>query len=187
MRSKSRLPARPGWPEHQRRWLARERAWALWMHRATTRPWVVLLLVAVSWLGDGVLWYTAMALLPWLGGEPGIDCAIYMLAIGSLNLVIYKVVKRHTARPRPFVSCPGIRACTKSLDEFSFPSGHTMHAVAFSIVISSFYPPAAPVAWSFTLLVALSRVVLGLHYPSDVAVGAAIGALTSSLTLLLLT
>ena len=54
---------------------------------------------------------------------------------------------------------------------------NTLHAVAFSIVAIAFYPVLAWLLVPFTLLVAASRVVLGLHYPSDVLAGAALGAL----------
>lgn len=51
------------------------------------------------------------------------------------------------------------------LDEFSFPSGHTLHAVAFSLVAMAHYPVLAWALVPFTASVAVSRVVLGLHYP----------------------
>ena len=156
-------------------WLARERAVALWMHGAAAWPPVEFALLSVSWLGDGKAWYALIATLPWWGGPTGLMCAVYMVALGAVNLVFYRALKHWFARPRPYVSCPGIRACGRSLDEFSFPSGHTMHAVAFSLVLAHYHPALAAPLWAFTLLVALSRVVLGLHYPSDVAVGAAIG------------
>jgi undecaprenyl-diphosphatase len=165
--------------ERRRHWIARERSVALWFHGAASLPSVALLLMTVSWLGDGVLWYAVMGALPWIGGPGGKTCMLYMVALGSVNLVFYKALKQRIARPRPYVTCPGIRACARSLDEFSFPSGHTMHAVAFSLLLSHFYPSFAPVLWSFAALVALSRVVLGLHYPSDVAIGAAIGFITA--------
>ncbi|MEK7737966.1 MAG: phosphatase PAP2 family protein, partial [Pseudomonadota bacterium] len=68
---------------------------------------------------------------------------------------------------------------------FSFPSGHTLHAVSFTLVASAAYPVLAPSLWLYTALVALSRPVLGLHYPSDVLAGAAIGALLAQLVLAL--
>ena len=79
-------------------------------------------------------------------------------------------------RPRPYQVHQVIRLCERPLDHFSFPSGHTLHAVMASVVIGSIQPMLLVLMLPFTVLVALSRMVLGLHYPSDVAVGAAIGA-----------
>ena len=174
---------RPVWlPEAQRAlWVERDRSWARWLNRAAERPSLVTLLLAVSWLADGPLWYALLAALPWWGGAQGPACALRMLLVGALNLSIYKLLKPRIARPRPYVACPGVRACARSLDEFSFPSGHVMHAVAFSVLIGAAYPSFIAAAWLFTLLVALSRVVLGLHYPSDVAFGAAIGLIGAEL------
>jgi len=137
------------------------------------------LFFVMSRLGDGVLWYSLMVLLPVIGGAIGQKVALYMLALGAVNLVFYKALKQRIARPRPYVSCPDIKACAKSLDEFSFPSGHTMHAVAYSLLLSHFYPAFQPELWVFSALVALSRVVLGLHYPSDVLAGAGIALVTA--------
>ncbi|HNW79764.1 MAG TPA: phosphatase PAP2 family protein, partial [Candidatus Competibacteraceae bacterium] len=69
------------------------------------------------------------------------------------------------------------------LDEYSFPSGHTLHAVSFSIIAVYYYPVLAWLVLPFTVLVALSRLVLGLHYPSDVLAGILLGAALASLTL----
>src|SRR5213078_1510405 len=142
--------------------------------------------MTVSRLSDGLLWYGLMLILPWWGGANGTACAIRMLGLGALNLLIYQVVKRHFARPRPYCTCPGIRACARSLDEFSFPSGHTLHSVAFSVILTAYYPRFAIFVWPFTALLAISRVVLGLHYPSDVVVGALIGGVTAVISFNLL-
>jgi len=78
-----------------------------------------------------------------------------------------------------------IRPLIAPLDEFSFPSGHTLHAVAFTVVALAYYPALAPLLLPFTASVAASRVVLGLHYPSDVlaATGIGITLATASLQL----
>jgi len=109
-----------------------------------------------------------------------------MIGVGVVNITIYKIIKRWIARPRPFRACRDFRECTPSLDEFSFPSGHMLHSVACSLILTAYYPTLALFVWPFTLLVAVSRVVLGLHYPSDVVVGALIGAATAAISFNLL-
>jgi undecaprenyl-diphosphatase len=132
------------------------------------------------------MWYGVMLALPWLDHRNGTSCAIRMFLVGAVNLALYKIIKRCIARPRPYRTCPGIRACGRSLDEFSFPSGHTLHTTAFALILTVYYPAVAVVVWPFALLVAVSRIVLGLHYPSDVLVGAAVGALTAAISFNLL-
>ena len=64
-----------------------------------------------------------------------------------------------------------------ALDEFSFPPGHTLHAIAFAIVFAWRFPALGGLFGAFAVLVALSRLVFGLHYPSDVIAGAIPGTL----------
>jgi len=130
----------------------------------------------VSRLGDGVFWYSAMLALIATHGRPGLAIALRMLAAGTIGLILYKLLKSGTTRPRPYEVLADIRAGIAPLDACSFPSGHTLHAVAFTVVGVSAMPALAWVFVPFALLVALSRVVLGLHYPSDVLAGAVIGA-----------
>ena len=201
MQPKRRHPAFPSWPEQRQPvererhlwlererylWLERERSVALWMHGAAARAWVVRVLDAVSRVGDGWLWYAVIVCLPWAGGAVGTSASVRMIGVGIVDLVVYKIIKRWIARPRPYRTCPGIRACARALDEFSFPSGHTLHSVAFSLILTVYYPMFALFVWPFTVLVAVSRIVLGLHYPSDVVVGALIGALTAAVSFNLL-
>jgi undecaprenyl-diphosphatase len=111
-----------------------------------------------------------------IGGSSAIGPVGRMAGTGLVCTLIYKWLKSKTSRPRPFAVENAVRAGADPLDPFSFPSGHTLHAVAFSVVAIAFYPVLAWLLAPFTLLVAISRVVLGLHYPSDVLAGAALGA-----------
>lgn len=122
----------------------------------------------VSKLGDGMIWYLLMAAIVVLDGYAGLVASTHIAATGLASLTLYTVLKRWTRRPRPYASDRRILALVPALDEFSFPSGHTLHAVAFSVVAIAYYPMLAILLVPFTLSVACSRVVLGLHYPSDV-------------------
>lgn len=138
---------------------------------------------AISRLGDGAFWYALMAALIALDGLAGLAASLHLAATGVIALALYKLLKRWTRRPRPFASDRRIQAWVAPLDEFSFPSGHTLHAVAFSLVAMAHYPALAWLLVPFTASVAASRVVLGLHYPSDVLAATAIGSALAALSL----
>jgi undecaprenyl-diphosphatase len=130
---------------------------------------------ALSWLGNGIFWYALMLGLLVLHKGEAVLPVLHMAFVGAVCTASYKMLKRGTVRPRPYQAMHGIAAGAPVLDTFSFPSGHTLHAVAFTLVGCSYYPDLAVVLIPFTVLTAASRVVLGLHYPSDVLAGAAIG------------
>jgi len=99
-----------------------------------------------------------------------------MAVSGLAGLLLYRDLKRRFVRERPFITHTAITRAGVPLDRFSFPSGHTLHAVCFTILVVSSFPLLALVLVPLAVTIALSRVVLGLHYPSDVLVGALIGA-----------
>ena len=129
----------------------------------------------ISRLGDGVFWYVLMLVLPIYYGSHGLLVSGHMLLSAGVALLIYKIIKSNTSRLRPFEYDTGIMQGTIALDKYSFPSGHTLQAVCFSIVAMSHFPHFAAILVPFTILIAASRVVLGLHYPTDVLAGAFIG------------
>lgn len=137
----------------------------------------------VSRLGDGVFWYSLMALFPLFMGAHGFVITALMILMAAWGVYIYKLIKRRSMRPRPYVSHPCIRQGARTLDRFSFPSGHTMHAVAFTILLCYAVPMLVVLLVPFALLTGLARVVLGLHYPSDVFMGAVLGAVNAVLIL----
>lgn len=133
------------------------------------------LFALISRLGDGIFWYTLMLLLPFVYGLSALGASLHMMVVGALALGLYKAIKSVTERPRPCVVKQDLLLGTAPLDQYSFPSGHTMHAVSFTLVALHYYPELAMVLVPFAVLVALSRIVLALHYPTDVVCGALLG------------
>ncbi len=137
----------------------------------------VLFWVAIGRLGDGIAWFALMAALPMVYGWQDLKLSLRMAAVGAFCIALYGVIKRRAARPRPYQAHQEVLPLSKALDPYAFPSGHTIHAVAFTVVVGSAHPALLWLLAPFAVLVALSRVVLGLHYPSDVLAGGALGGM----------
>lgn len=160
-----------------------EAGWCLRANRLCGRRGVRAVFALASRLGNGAAWYALMVALVVFEGRAGLLASVHLATTGAIALALYKGLKHWTRRPRPFAADVRIRAWVAPLDEFSFPSGHTLHAVAFSSVAITHHPWLAWVLVPFTATVAVSRVVLGLHYPSDVLAATAIGGALATLSL----
>jgi undecaprenyl-diphosphatase len=170
-------------PPSRSRLLDNDAGWCLRANHLCARSGWRRYFSATSRLGDGVFWYVLMLAMVLADGIDGLAASAHLAATGVIALSLYKLLKRWTRRPRPFASDVRIRAWMAPLDEFSFPSGHTLHAVAFSLVALAHYPVLAWLLIPFTASVAASRVVLGLHYPSDVLAATGIGTALAALSL----
>jgi undecaprenyl-diphosphatase len=140
-------------------------------HTTTSDRYVSVL----SDLGEGLGWVAGGAALAILGGPKGRRAGV-ATAVASLaaTYVVQQRVKPLFRRVRPFVNrearVVGIRPA-----DHSFPSGHTASSFAAATALAFFYPRAAPLAYTVAVGVGASRVHLGVHFPSDAAVGGVIG------------
>ena len=138
---------------------------------------------AISHTADGWLYPFLPASL-FLFNHP--KAGAFFLA-GMLSFVIelplYRWIKNGVKRTRPFNKLEGIKNRVVPPDEFSFPSGHSSAAFMIATLTSYYFPQLALPAYAWALLVGFSRVVLGVHYPSDVLAGITLGMFSSTLSI----
>ena len=138
--------------------------------------WIRLWAIAATRAGDGWLWYLTGLFVLLFGGN---DRLAAVACAGSAALVgvgLFMSLKKFSGRKRPCEMEPHCWATLLPPDQFSFPSGHTITAFAVAVAFSTFYPALLPALLFCALSVAVSRILLGMHFLSDVVVGAVIGS-----------
>jgi undecaprenyl-diphosphatase len=145
------------------------------IHRWRPPRWIRALMVGASRTGDGGLWL-GLGLLLLLSGDPRRYEAVSAAGLAAaVGIGLYLILKRATGRKRPCMIEPHCWAQMLPPDHYSFPSGHTLTAFAIATSVSVVYPQLAIVLFSCAALIAISRVVLGMHFVSDVVAGALMG------------
>ena len=133
-------------------------------------------MLASTRAGDGWIWAVLGVVLLAFGGEKSFPAVGAATSAAILSIVLFLLLKRLFNRRRP---CELEAHCWATLtppDEYSFPSGHTMVAFAVTVPLSLIYPDLLWTLLFCALSVALSRIVLGMHFLTDVIVGAVLGS-----------
>lgn len=104
----------------------------------------------------------------------------------AIELTAHHFLKRGIQRDRPFNAIVGIECLLQPPDKFSFPSGHTAAAFVMATLLASFYPAIAFTVLAWAVMVGISRIYLGLHYPTDVLAGAVLGGVSAKLAILIM-
>jgi undecaprenyl-diphosphatase len=137
--------------------------------------WVRLYVISCTRGGDGWLWYAMGLAILALGGKTRFEALGAAGVSSALSVLLFLWLKRLTGRRRPCQIEPHCWATLLPPDQFSFPSGHTMTAFAVAIPLALFYPTLAIGLLFCALSIAMSRILLGMHFLSDVVAGALIG------------
>ncbi len=156
------------------------------VHRWRAPHWVRLWMICATRGGDGWLWYALGALLLIFGGEAGQRAVRQAFAAVAAGIALFLWLKRTARRRRPCALEPHCWARLLPPDQFSFPSGHTITAVAAALPVAHHIPVLAPALCFAALSIAVSRVVLGMHFLSDVVAGSLLGALLAQTAMSLL-
>lgn len=146
------------------------------VHRWRAPRWIRFWMVWATRGGDGWLWLALAIALMTLGGEAGRLATMEASAAGVLGVGLFMGLKRLTGRRRPCHLEPHCWSTLLPPDQFSFPSGHTITAFAVTIPVGGHFPDAMPALMFCSLSIAVSRVLLGMHFMSDVVAGAIIGS-----------
>jgi undecaprenyl-diphosphatase len=132
-------------------------------------------MVAATRGGDGWLWYGMGSVVALFGGEGRTKALAAAAAAVATGIAVYVRLKRFYKRRRPVMLEPHGWATLLPPDQFSFPSGHSITAFAVAGALGGFYPDMLPGLYFCALSVAVSRILLGMHFLSDVVAGAALG------------
>lgn len=129
----------------------------------------------VSKTGDGHLYFFIALATIALSDEFSPDFFYTALAAFAVELPIYILLKNVVKRNRPFEKLVAFKSHISPSDKFSMPSGHSAAAFLFATVVATYFPAFAIVAYIWASLIALSRVLLGVHFPGDTIIGAVLG------------
>jgi len=143
--------------------------------------WLRLWMLAATRCGDGWLWYALGLAVALYGGPERFRALLAATLAVSAGIALFITLKHAFRRERPCDLEPHCWARLLPPDQFSFPSGHTITAFAVTTALAGLYPEMLPGLLFCAISIGASRVVLGMHFLSDVLAGATIGATLGAL------
>jgi undecaprenyl-diphosphatase len=146
------------------------------VNRWSAPRWFRWWMLLATRAGDGWLWaLIGIAVLCSDAADRliAVEAAACSVAAG---IAVFQATKHVFRRTRPRDIEPHCWACINTFDVFSFPSGHSTTAFAVALSLGSFFPEVMPLLLLLAANVAISRVVVGLHFLTDVLVGSGLGA-----------
>jgi undecaprenyl-diphosphatase len=127
--------------------------------------------------GDGWLWYALGAILLVYGGAHRLEAIGAGASAALAGICTFRVLKKASHRKRPCEIEPHCWAAILPPDKYSFPSGHSITAFGVAMSVGLFYPELQICLLAAAFLISASRIILGMHFLSDVVAGTGIGIL----------
>ena len=147
------------------------------VHRWRAPRWFRILMIAATRGGDGWLWYTLGLILLIYGGDHRFAAIGAGASAAVAGIFLFRTLKHASRRKRPCEIEPHCWATILPPDLYSFPSGHAITGFGVAVSLGLFYPELQGCLLAAAFLIAGSRIILGMHFLSDVLAGSAIGAL----------
>ncbi len=148
----------------------------LTLFNCNSPKWFKIMAFGLSKSGDGGLYILVCLAVWWLSNNEQQQLLPVTILVGfAIERPIYLLAKNRFARIRP-CDCLVTNAYIVPNDKFSLPSGHSAAAFLVAIILSHFFPEYIWLLLSWAAGVAISRVVLGVHFPADIIIGAIIGS-----------
>src|SRR5579864_4062873 len=146
------------------------------VHRWRAPRWFRILMIVATRGGDGWLWYALGLILVVFRGPHRFAAIGAATSAAVAGIFIFRSLKHASHRKRPCEIEPHCWASILPPDKYSFPSGHSITAFAIALSIGLFYPQLQGCLLVIAFLIAGSRIILGMHFLSDVLAGSVIGA-----------
>ncbi len=144
----------------------------LWCRRRKNHERMAMASRWVSRTADGPLYVVIGGILAMSGYVSVIPV---FLAAFAVERSLYTITKKSFKRNRPPEAIPNFKSVIIPSDQFSFPSGHTSAAFMMTVMLAALFPPLYWALMPWAALVGLSRVMLGVHFPTDILAGATLG------------